>query len=181
MTTTEELDIKWHEYLADYFGRKLTDREVKRWVVLFKEDLKKITAGELIDAIKWARENFKRTSTYAPDYDEVVKMVRAYRSRSRPSTGYVPLTPSKARHITVKRLGGGTMKHVYEERDMAELKELLSKRPPPDEAWEIICWPLKPKQVAELKNFCDYMKIEYKRPKFALLAIEGISNNSGGR
>lgn len=55
----------------------------------------------------------------------------------------------------------GTQQRVF--TTMSELKGFLNQRPPPDDAWDIICTPIMTDQCRELQRHCDKRGIEYKR------------------
>lgn len=165
MTTAEETQTRqrWFHPLADFFRLKLSAPTAERWAIMFKEDIEGVTEGEIIDALFWARDNWKRKTKYQPDYPEVKDMIEAYRRQKKYRHAGIT-TPG---HVEIHRSHNkqGEYDPSTTVTDMGTLKGLLNKNPPPDEAWSIICLPLMAEQCRELRDYCDTHGIEYRRFK----------------
>jgi hypothetical protein len=85
-----------------------------------------------------------------PNIHHIADEIRALRNNGR--------TPLTANGVSYYAADGQVVQTT-----MRDLKSFLNARPEPEQAWDLICTPLKPDQCRELEAYCIANNIAYER------------------
>lgn len=147
--------IKAIDWVTNYNGfiGTLSRPMADAWANVIRENVKGVVVSEVDAAVASLCQEQRGSNSPKPNALTIIR--RIYDIRNEKSNGAFKATPNEVKYYDEAM--------ELRQTTMAELKQFLNRRPPGDEAWDIICTPLNTDQCRELHRYCDNNGIAYNR------------------
>ena len=147
--------IRSIDWITNYNGfiGTLTKATADAWATVIRENVPNVKAKEVDDAVALLCSQERAPNAARPNAQTIIAKIKELRGYKF-NQGHKP-TPNNVRYVD----GSGRLMQTT----MADLKGFLQRRPPAEEAWDIICTPMDSDQCKELHRFADDHNIAYQR------------------
>lgn len=146
--------IDWVTNWSGFIGY-LSGAQASAWLEVISANVEGVRQSEIDNAVAKICSVPRNKEDAKPDVRTIIKTINAMRGNSPGYMAQVVKTPNTVSYYD-------SAGH-YCKTTMSDLKQFLNRRPPTDEAWEIICTPLNFDQCRELQTYCDNNRIGYAR------------------
>lgn len=150
------MSIKAIDWVTNWNGfiGNLSGARASAWLEVINANIYDLRQSEIDNAVARICQLKRDKGDPEPNVRTIMSYIRSGRGMSN-AHGYE--TPNNVAYYD----SAGQMCQIT----MAELKQMLNRRPPPDEAWEIICTPLMTEQCRELEEYAKRSNIAFERLK----------------
>lgn len=146
----------WFATYEARFGKRLTEGEIAVWEEEIERDIRNLGPGEITRAIRLLADEYRRDGKrkYAPTVNDIITAIIKGKYIARNPTA------GESFHIVLVRDDDSGW-HKQEDPE-SSWKSRLHKADP-DEAWSIICEPVRAEECREREAYCHTHGIPFNQ------------------